>query len=128
MILAEGLFNIIGFQKGLLLASKYLKDKGFIIIHDELKENEWKLKLFEENNFYLIASFILDEKVWWEKYFYCVEKELNNIKELNQKDFDFKETFKCEIAEIEMYKKDPSKNKSIYYIVQKGKHREKGLN
>ncbi|MCG8484830.1 MAG: class I SAM-dependent methyltransferase, partial [Clostridia bacterium] len=49
IILAEGLFNIIGFENGLLISSGFLADNGYMIIHDELKDRAFKLQIFKKN-------------------------------------------------------------------------------
>lgn len=112
LILAEGLFNIIGFNKGLTLCSSYLTSNGYLLIHDEITDKEKKLKLFQDKGFNLITSILLDEKIWWDQYYSCLEKKIqqNNTPEKH---------FKQETGEIEMYKKNPQLFQSIYYVVQK---------
>ncbi|MBL7073818.1 class I SAM-dependent methyltransferase [candidate division KSB1 bacterium] len=50
IILAEGLFNIIGFEKGLLGFSKFLKTNGYFIIHDEFQNREKNYILLKNIN------------------------------------------------------------------------------
>ncbi len=119
LILAEGLFNITGFEKGLLLTSKWLMDEGYMIIHDEEENKEMKLRLFNKNGFKVINSIELDETIWWEKYFGCIEKEIVSLKKANQKGVNVEKIFKHEISEIKMYKEDPSGFRSIYYIIKR---------
>ena len=55
IIVAEGLFNIIGFEKGLAYFTKFLKKDGYFLIHDEYLrwifksrkkvENYWKVSI-----------------------------------------------------------------------------------
>lgn len=121
VILAEGLFNIIGFDKGFTTCSYYLKNNGFMIIHDELKDRENKLKIFSDKGFNLITSFILNEKIWWDKYYSCMEKQIHEFERVKQQIHDTKKYFGHEKAEIEMYKVNPLNFQSVYYVVQKSK-------
>ena len=79
LVLAEGLLNIVGFQKGFLRIIKLLKRKGFIIIHDEFKNQNEKIEFIENNACKILDSFVLDEHVWWNDYFKCLEKEISSI-------------------------------------------------
>lgn len=111
IVLAEGLLNVIGFEKGLPILINHLKQNGYLLIHDELDKDIEKRKIFSNYNLTLMQSFILDENIWWNDYYYHLEyaisKENNNL--LFEKDL-------CEIWE---FKKNPQKFKSIYYILHK---------
>ncbi|MFH0975136.1 MAG: class I SAM-dependent methyltransferase [Spirochaetota bacterium] len=110
IILAEGFLNVIGFEKGLPVLVKHIKSKGYIIIHDEIKDDARKKDIFKKYNLNLIGSFRLDKNEWWDDYYRCMEA---GIKSLNDDSL-----FKNEISEIKEYKKNPESFKSIYYILQ----------
>ena len=57
---------------------------------------------------------MLNEQIWWNDYFKCLEKEILSIsnKELLK-------SFKSDLAEIELFKKDSSQYNSIYYVIEK---------
>jgi ubiquinone/menaquinone biosynthesis C-methylase UbiE len=111
LVLAEVLLNVTGFENGLSALLQYTKDSGFLIIHDEFSNDEEKRARFRELGLILADSFILDETVWWEEYYGCLEREIEKRGE--------DELFKRELREIEMYREDPSSCKSIYYILHK---------
>jgi len=108
LILAEGLLNVVGFQKGFLRIIKLLKRKGFIIIHDEFQNQNEKIEFIKNNDCKILDSFVLDEQIWWNDYFKCLEKEIssNSNKELLK-------LFKSEIEEIKLFKKNPSQYSSV---------------
>jgi len=108
--LAEGLLNVVGFEKGLPLLINYVKKDGFIIIHDELKDDTEKRTIFESYNLKMLESFTLNPDVWWNEYYDCLEKKIKNIYNGNQ--------FENELKEIEGYKKNPLNYRSIYYILR----------
>ena len=119
IILAEGLFNIIGFEKGLLNFSKFLKANGYFMIHDEFQNREKKLHIIEEYQFKLVESFILDENIWWNEYYSCLEKKIMDFEKEIANDINSNKVFKREKSEIDMYKKNPLKFRSIYYVLKK---------
>jgi len=114
LVLAEGLLNIVGFHKGFLRIIKLLKRKGFIIIHDEFKNQNEKIEFIENNACKILDSFVLDEHVWWNDYFKCLEKEISSItnKELLK-------LFEYDLQEIKLFKKNPSPYTSVYSIIEK---------
>ncbi|MBU1077916.1 MAG: class I SAM-dependent methyltransferase [Spirochaetes bacterium] len=110
IILAEGLLNVIGFKKGLPILINYLKHDGYLIIHDELKNDSEKRIIFEKSNLKLLNSFEIDKDVWLNEYFNCLEMKIKNINDDNQ--------FENEIKEIYEHKSDSNNLYSIYYILQ----------
>ena len=114
IILAEGLLNVVGFKKGFSILIKLLKRNGYFIIHDEFRNHTEKTEFIESNNCKVLDSFSLDEHVWWNDYFKCLEKELSSCKNK-----DFLELFKTELHDIELFKKDPSQFNSAYYVIEK---------
>lgn len=110
IVLAEGLLNVIGFETGLPLLIGHVKKNGFIIIHDELKDDDAKRNIFDNHNLKLLDSFILGKDVWWKEYYDCLEKKIRSAGKEN--------LFKNELEEIEEYKTDPRNYTSIYYILQ----------
>jgi hypothetical protein len=104
---------VIGFEKGLSVAKKYLKNNGCFIVHDELKNHEEKLKIIGKHSFSLIYYSELNENIWWNDYYKCLENKIKSCK-----DKALRELFKIDLTEIEMFRKDPSPFKSVYYILQ----------
>lgn len=111
MILAEGILNVIGFDLGLSLIVDNLKNGGYVIIHDELKDDSEKRNKFIENGLQLLDSFILDDKIWLNEYFEPLEIMLRNSEKM--------EFFENEIKEIEECKLNPDSIKSVYYILRR---------
>ena len=109
IILAEGLLNVIGFEKGIPVLLKYLNNSGYLVIHDELTNLAEKGEIIKKNNLKLINSLELNEDVWWNEYYSCLEKSIEY--------FNNDSIFKSEINEILQFKKDPTLFRSIYYVL-----------
>jgi hypothetical protein len=65
--------------------------------------------VFEKYGLKLISAFELDENVWWNDYY----------RWLNDSVAGKGDRFGRELEEIEEYKKDPHKFRSIYYVIEK---------
>lgn len=111
IVLAEGLLNVIGFETGLPALIKYLKDTGYLIIHDEFKSDGEKRAILQKHNLKLLNAFVLDENVWWDNYYRCLEKSISKENEEG--------LFEREINEIIQFKESPEIFRSIYYVLKK---------
>jgi ubiquinone/menaquinone biosynthesis C-methylase UbiE len=114
IVLAEGLLNIIGFEKGLQLVNPLIKDQGYFVIHDEVKDYDEKIEIIKRYGLSLIHSFILDEHIWWNDYYRCLEEYFQSLNDkivLTQ--------FDNENKEIEKYRNQPALFKSVYYLLKK---------
>jgi len=114
IILAEGFFNVVGFERGFTHAYEMLGNERYFIIHDEYKDHEKKCAFISNNRCKLIDTFSLDENVWWNEYYKQLEAEINALDNEQTKDL-----FKSDLEEIELYELDPTPFRSIYYIVRK---------
>jgi len=114
LILAEGLLNVVGFQRGFLKLINLLKRKGFIIIHDEFQNQKDKIEFIKNNDCKILDSFVLDEKIWWNDYYKNLEKEISYIS-----NNELLKLFKTDLLEIKQFKKDPFHYTSVYYIIEK---------
>ena len=124
VILAEGLFNAVGFESGLSLCGAYLGDIGYMIIHDEFRDRTEKRRLFGQYGFEVLAEIVLDEAIWEEKYCACLEKGLERFAAQKLKTDDEKNVLALIEREIALFKADPSAFRSVYYIVKR--QRESG--
>ena len=114
LIIAEGFLNVVGFQKGFLRITQLLKRKGFIIIHDEFQNNNEKIKFIESNDCKILDSFVLDEQIWWNDYYKCLEKKISS-----NSNKEFMKLFKSDLQEIKLFKEDSSQYVSVYYVIAK---------
>jgi len=114
IILAEGFLNIIGFEQGFVKVIRMIKSGGYFVIHDEYNDHEMKCDFIRKNYCDLVGTVFLDESAWWNNYYKQLEAEIAS-REINQ----LKDLFKSELKEIELYRKDPSPFRSIYYVVRR---------
>jgi len=117
VIWAEGSITMIGFVEGLVECRRFLKSIGYLVVHDEISDIKNKIEQVSKCGYKLLNHFILTEEIWWKEYYSQLEKEIN--------DYYLKENRKLQggnlkiFQEIEMFKKNPQKFSSAYYIMQK---------
>ncbi|MDH5389658.1 MAG: class I SAM-dependent methyltransferase [Candidatus Bathyarchaeota archaeon] len=119
IIWAEGSISRIGFEKGLKEWRRLLKPKGFLVVHDEIKNITKKLKLIPGCGYNLLGYFPLPEDAWWIEYYGPLEKR---IQELSMKYIEHPEILRVldkKREEIEMIKKNPRNYGSVFFIMQK---------
>jgi len=140
IIWAEGSIWRIGFERGLREWQRFLKPRGFLVVHEMtwLRPNPpkevydyWKrfypgIKTVQENlgqisgcGCDLIGHFALPENAWWILYYGPLEKR---IKKLHAKYADDPKALTIldkEQREIEMYKKYYKWYGSAFFVMQK---------
>ena len=114
LILAEGVLNAVGFESGFLKSINLLKSKGYLIIHDEYKNHNNIVDFIKNNNCTIIDTYTLDDKIWWEDYFGCLEKEISKIT-----NNELLSLFETDLSEIIKFKNDSTSFTSSYYILKK---------
>jgi ubiquinone/menaquinone biosynthesis C-methylase UbiE len=118
IIWAEGSIWIIGFEESLKGWRRFLKPKGFLVIHDAISTITNKLENIHDWGYELIDSFMLPEDAWWTKYYRPLE---NRIKELYKKYRNNSEAIKTLRKyqnEIDLVKRNPQEQSSAFYILQ----------
>ena len=140
IIWAEGSIFIIGFEKGLIKWKKYIKEKGYLAVHDlawirknppreirdffnktypAMKTVEENLELIKKSGYNVLGNFALPEDAWWEFYYDPLQKRLNRLKEKYQNNKKAMEFINKEQLEIDLYKKYSKYYSSVFYVIQK---------
>ena len=118
IILAEGFLNIIGFKQGFAKVIRMIKKGGYFLIHDEYKNHEMKCDFMREKHCDIVGTVFLDESVWRNDYCRQLEAKIASLDTEQITDL-----FKAEMKEIELYHKDPSPFRSIYYVLRRQKRK-----
>jgi len=119
IILAEGLFNVIGFEKALSRFVKFLKPKGYFMIHDDYRYIAIKQKIIEKYKLMLVKSFVLDETVWRNEYCSCLERKIEEFQKEWGNRVNTNRLFRREKSELAMYRKNPENWRSVYFVFKK---------
>ncbi len=140
IIWAEGAIYIIGFEKGLKEWRRFLKPRGFLVVHEMCwlqpsppKEihDYWmavypgimnipkNLELIPGCGFRVIGHFPLPEDAWWVEYYGPLEKRLEKLREKYKDDHKALAVIDEEQKEIELYRKYHAWYGSVFFILQK---------
>jgi ubiquinone/menaquinone biosynthesis C-methylase UbiE len=111
IILAEGSLHIVGFEAGMSIVYALLKNNGHALIHDQLHHDAEKRTFFKKIGLYLIDAFVLNEEIWRNEYYSCLERAILEA--------GVARLFAEETREINDNKKNPETFRSIYYILKK---------
>ncbi len=117
IILAEGFFNVVGFGRVLKYFTRNLKSPGYFMIHDDQRQYNRKLSLFKKYGLTVVSSFLMDERVWWDCYYRCLEKAIREFEA--EQDRNLHHLFESDKTEIRMFRKNPSGFRSRYYVLEK---------
>jgi ubiquinone/menaquinone biosynthesis C-methylase UbiE len=140
VIWSEGAIYNIGFEKGLSLWRKYLKDNGYIAVSEiswltdsrpdeihqywvnaypEIDTIDNKLSVIEKCGYTNVTYFTLDDKCWIENYY---QPLLDNAEEFLKK-YDYadevKEFLEAGIIEADMYNRFKDYYSYVFYIAKK---------
>jgi len=119
IIWAEGSISVIGFKKGLREWRRFLKLGGFIVVHDERGNVKEKLDQIHNCGYELLGYFILSKETWWTEYFAPLEKLIAESRTRYTDDPKILEELHQARGELDMFKKNPERNSSVYFVMKK---------
>lgn len=119
IIWAEGSIFRIGFQRGLKEWRRFIKSKGFFVVHDEISNITKKLELIPIYGYKLIDNFLLQEDVWWVEYYCPLEKRIQELRKKYGDDHEVIVILDKEQKEVDEFKKNPKFHGSVFFVMQK---------
>jgi len=119
IIWAEGSIHIIGFERGLREWRRFLKPDGFMIVHDDMGNITEKMEQISSCGYELLEHFTLDEDTWWFEYYSPLERRINEIRAQYADKAEVLALLDRDQREIDMFKKNPSRFCSVFFIMKK---------
>jgi len=119
IIWSEGSIYAIGFERGLQEWKRFLKPDGFMVIHDEVGNITEKLGQISSCSYDLLGYFVLSEETWWNEYFAPLEKLIAESRTRYTDDPKILEELHQARGELDMFKKNPERNSSVYFVMKK---------
>jgi len=119
VIWAEGSISVIGFEKGLKEWRRFLKPNGFLVVHDEVGNIAEKLQQISSCGYELLEYFTLPPDTWWIEYYAPLEKRINEIRTRHAGDPKALLALDNEQREIDMFKKNPGRYTTVFFIMKK---------
>jgi ubiquinone/menaquinone biosynthesis C-methylase UbiE len=140
IIWSEGSIHIIGFERGLDEWRRFIKPKGFLVVHEgtwprpeppqELCEH-WQgryrgigtaseyIDAISSRGYKLVGHFTLPENVWWVEYFSPLKERIRALREKYMEDCEALAVLDREEREVDMFKKYPGWYGSAFFVMQK---------
>lgn len=114
LMLAEGLFNVIGFETGLQLARGLVMPGGALVIHDEWKDHEIKMQLLGGYGFRVAGLIHLDTEIWIRGLYQPLREALGELPEAVVRRYHA-----TELAELDALDRHPAAFRSVYYVCRR---------
>ena len=119
IIWSEGSIYAIGFERGLQEWRRLLKPNGFMVAHDEQGKIKEKLEQISSCGYELLGYFLLSEETWLTEYFAPLEKLVTEYRRRHTYDQEILQNLNQAQGELDMFKKNPERNSSIYFIMKR---------
>jgi ubiquinone/menaquinone biosynthesis C-methylase UbiE len=119
IIWSEGSIFVIGFERGIWEWKHLLKTNGFMVIHDEMGNIEEKLEQISKCGYMLLGYFVLSQDTWRAEYFAPLEKLVAKSQTIHTDDPQALEELNQARRELEMFRNNPERNNSVYFVIQK---------
>ena len=119
IVWSEGSVFVTGLKRGIQEWKRFLKPGGFMVIHDEKGNVEEKLQQISKCGYKLLGYFILSEDTWWTEYFAPLERLIARSQTSYADDPHTLEEFSRARRELDMFKRNPERNNSVYFVIQK---------
>jgi len=118
VIWAEGSISRIGFERGLREWRRLLKPKGYLVVHDEMKNIKKKLEVIPGCGYDLLGYFPLREDVWWIEYYGPLEKRVQELSAKYAEDPEILRVLDRKRNEIAMVKRNPRDYCSVFFVMR----------
>jgi ubiquinone/menaquinone biosynthesis C-methylase UbiE len=119
IIWSEGSIFAVGFERGLPEWGRYLKPGGFLAVHDEIGDLRRKIEYIPDCGYDLLDYFVLNHTVWWDEYYAPLERKIDELMSRYGDRPEFSADLEKERREISLFKGEPRKFESVFFIIRK---------
>ena len=119
IIWAEGSIWKIGFEKGLKEWRHFLKQNGFLVVHDEIDNLAKKLEKIPNFGYELVGHFIVPSDAWQLEYYGPLERLVQDVRAEYIDDPKALDLLNKDQREVEKFKTNPEMYGSVFLMMQK---------
>ena len=98
---------------------RFLKPKGFLVIHDENKDKTNKLGLIPNYGYTLFAQFEISDNLWWLEYYTPLEHLIQEFRNKYPNDSELSNELNKDQIDIDKFKSNSTVYSSFFVIMQK---------
>jgi ubiquinone/menaquinone biosynthesis C-methylase UbiE len=121
IIWSEGSIFAVGFERGLREWGRFLKPGGFLAVHDERSDLETKIECISRCGYDLLDYFVLDHTVWRDEFYAPLERKIDELISGYGDGPESSADLEKERREISLFKEDPRKFESVFFVLRKSK-------
>ena len=119
IVWAEGSIAVIGFEQGLHAWRRLLKPRGFLVVHDESDDVKTKLNHSTQSGYELLGHVYVSADDWWRAYYEPLEQRIAVLRAKYHDDENALAVLDDEYREIALFKNDPERCASVFFVMQK---------
>jgi len=119
IIWAEGSIHDIGFERGIQECRRFLKQNGYLMVHDEEGNVAEKMEQIARCGYELIDHFVLDKEIWWKEYFAPLERLIGEFRTRYAHDQTITKELQSSQQEIDTFYSNPELCTSVCFIMRK---------
>jgi ubiquinone/menaquinone biosynthesis C-methylase UbiE len=140
LIWSEGVIHIIGFARGLSEWRRFIKPRGFLVVHEatwphsdppQQLSAHWRgryhgvgtaseyMAAISTCGYELVGYLKLPENVWWTEYFNPLRKRILALRDKYKGDCETLAVLAREEQEVDFFKKYPGWYRSAFFVMQK---------
>ena len=119
IIWCEGAVFPVGFTAALSGWKRFLKNGGYMVIHDEAGDEKKKKGMIQQAGYSLIGHFTIVEEEWRKRYFHPLQVAIEKA-EKESPDRGTREVMDIIVDEISRFKSSPERSRSAFFIMKKG--------
>ena len=119
IIWSEGSIHVIGFEQGLTQWHRFIRPKGFLVIHATLTDIRERIRKIPECGYCLLENFMVPQDAWWDGYYGPLERRIGEIYRDYRQDASVLSVVRKIQREIEEFMSTPEYQGSVFYVCQK---------
>jgi len=89
------------------------------VVHDEKGDISKKIEQISNYGYKLLGHFILSRDIWWSEYYVYLQRLIDDIRKNSSDNPEIHSMIDSEQREIDMFKSNPNRFSSIFFIMQK---------
>ena len=140
VIWVEGAIWVMGFENGLVEWKKYIKPRGFLVVHEMcwLKPDPpaeissyWHglypgittadkmIDIIQEYGYVVLGHFKLPDDFWWEGYYEALQNKIVELRERYRGDAQAQNILDSEQSQVDIYHRNMHYYGSAFFVMQK---------